>query len=250
MAYRRPVVRHSARRLFGRVLAAPALLAAALVVAPLLGAVYLASRWRDFRHLPKGVCPAGFESDFFVWNRTRAVEYPQFGDCVESHDFGRMTVAQQYEQYVERNWAGIRPIPNRFSGRGIFRILFLTFVFFHAAPGVKAESGDQFIYASDGRARMPLQDFFLEAKEHGYWAFKRGSRWIGYCGGKGWFDSEQEHRTKLVESISDGDKRLKILWEVLGTTGARTDLQFDRVSEVYMKLYIAKYCLDIWDNKQ
>jgi hypothetical protein len=115
MAHRRPVVRLSARRLLGRVLAAPALLAAALFAVPFLVAVYLVYRWRDFRHLAKGVYPTGFENDFAVWSRRLAARHGQFDEAVRWNDFHRMSPEQQTQCYAEWGWAGIRPIPNPFA---------------------------------------------------------------------------------------------------------------------------------------
>jgi hypothetical protein len=81
----------------------------------LLLGVYLVRRTRDFRHLPKGVYPAGFENDFAVWSPRLAARHGQYDEAVRWHDFCRLSPEQQAQRYVAWRWAGIRPIPNPFA---------------------------------------------------------------------------------------------------------------------------------------
>jgi hypothetical protein len=93
----------------------PLVFVALLPVGVFLLGVYIVVRARDFRHIPKGVYPAGFEGDFAVWSRRLAARHGQYDEAVRWHDFHRMSPEQQAQRYVAWGWAGIRPIPNPFA---------------------------------------------------------------------------------------------------------------------------------------
>ena len=80
----------------------PVLFPVMLAAVVLLFAVSAVVRVRDFRHIPRGVYPFGFDGDFGVWSRRRACEHGEFADAVENYDYLRMSRAQQFQYSYDK----------------------------------------------------------------------------------------------------------------------------------------------------